>query len=114
MVNESIFQSGFVKTLRRDYPGAIVFKTDSQQTQGIPDILMLYGSHWFAFEMKKYKDASHRPNQDYYIKCFSKYTYAAFVYPENVDEVLANLRDITIKIDNEENGGEHCALNRLE
>lgn len=88
---ESDFQSFLISKLREQFPGSIILKNDASYKQGIPDLLILYGSHWAALEVKISKEASHRPNQDYYIKTMHAMSYAKFVYPENYEDILDEL-----------------------
>ena len=53
--------------------------------------LVLYGTTWGALEGKKSASASHRPNQDYYVQQMDEMSFAAFIYPENKEEVLNEL-----------------------
>jgi len=46
------------------------------------------------FETKKFTKASKRPNQQYYIDLFDDWSYARFVQPENMEEVLNELEQI--------------------
>ena len=48
-------------------------------------------------EIKISKQASKRTTQKYYINKFNEMSYAAFVYPENEDEVLDALQR-TLKV----------------
>ena len=93
MAKESKFQSDLKKDIKNEYPGCYVFKTDALQYQGIPDITILYKDKWAMLECKKSADARHRPNQDYYVNRIRNEAYASFIYPENRDEVLQELRD---------------------
>lgn len=88
MALERDFQSNLIKEIKERVPGCIVMKNDPNYIQGIPDLLILYKKKWAALECKKSKNAKHRPNQDYYISEMDKMSYAAFVYPENKEEVL--------------------------
>lgn len=89
---ESKFKTELIKEIKRQYPGAIVLKTDANQVQGIPDQLILYGQRWAAFEAKRSETASHQPNQDYYVDLFNEMSYASFVYPENKEVFLYELQ----------------------
>ena len=88
---ESKFQSDLIKELRKRFPDCIVIKNDPNYIQGIPDLLILHGSHWAALECKKSKSASHRPNQDYYVSRMNAMSYANFICPETREEVLYEL-----------------------
>ncbi len=91
MKNENVFQASLIRTIKNLLPGCIVLKLDSNYIQGIPDLLILYGITWVALECKKNENASHRPNQDYYVKTMNSMSFATFVYPENVQQVLEEM-----------------------
>ena len=77
-------------------------KNDANYIQGIPDLTILYKDSWATLECKKNKSASHRPNQDYYVKHMSEMSYSAFVYPENEEQVLKDLDMLFRRNTNEE------------
>lgn len=85
---ENKFQSKLIKEIKDRFPGCIVMKNDSSYIQGIPDLIVLFRNKWAALEVKKSNTASHRPNQDYYVDKMNNMSYAAFIYPENKEEVL--------------------------
>lgn len=85
---ESQFQHNLIKTIKDRFEGCIVLKNDSAYIQGIPDLLILYKSRWAALECKVGKGAHHQPNQDYYVKKMNDMSFAAFIYPENKEDVL--------------------------
>lgn len=87
-MKESKFQSDTLKEIEKRFPGAIVTKLDANYIQGIPDILVLYNNHWATLEFKKSRNASHRPNQDYYVGKMKDMSFSAFIFPENKEEVL--------------------------
>ena len=89
---ESKFQAELIKELKTIFPGCIIQKQDSGRIQGIPDLLILYEDKWAALEGKKSESASHRPNQDYYVDVMNDMSFAAFIYPENKEEVLNELQ----------------------
>lgn len=89
---ESGFQDKLVKDLKEKVlPGCMVFKMD--QIQGIPDLLILYKDKWAALECKKSANAHRRPNQEYYVNKMNEMSFSRFVYPENREEVLNELRE---------------------
>lgn len=88
---ESEFQSQLIKKLREKFPGCVVLKNDPNYIQGFPDLTILYRKRWAVLEVKKGKDAPHQPNQDYYIPMLNSMSYAAFIYPENEEEILREL-----------------------
>ena len=62
-------------------PGCVILKNDPNMKQGIPDITILYHSNYAVLEVKKSENATHRPNQDWYIEKFRDHfgVYANFV-----------------------------------
>lgn len=88
---ESKFQSQLIRKIKNEFPGCMVLKNDPTYLQGVPDLTVLCGNKWAALEVKKSANASHRPNQNYYVDKMNRMSYATFVYPENEKEVLAEL-----------------------
>lgn len=89
---ESKFQKELIDEIKRLFPGCIVMKNDSGYIQGFPDWTILYGERWAVLEAKRDKNASHQPNQDYYVMKLDDMSFARFVYPENKEEVLYELQ----------------------
>lgn len=87
---ESGFQDKLRKSLEEMFPGCMIFKMD--QIQGIPDLLVLYKNKWASLECKKSANASRRPNQEYYVERMNEMSFSSFIYPENKEEVLSELR----------------------
>lgn len=92
MKNENKFQADLIVRLKDEFEGCVVLKNDPTYMQGIPDLVIFYGSKWAALECKKTKNASKRPNQEYWVNRLDDMGYARFVYPENEDLVLEELR----------------------
>lgn len=74
------------------FPGCIVLKNDPNYLQGIPDLIILWGPRWATLEVKKSANASHQPNQDYYVATMNDMSFSRFIYPENKEEVLYELQ----------------------
>ena len=91
-MKESKFQSDLKKELKQMFPGCIVTKMDSGDIQGIPDLLILYKNKWATLENKRSANASKRPNQEYYVNKMNDMSFSRFIYPENKEEVLNDLR----------------------
>ena len=89
---ENKFKTDLIAELEAMFPGAIITHLDPNEIQGIPDILILYNDKWAVLEGKKSVDASHRPNQDYFVDLMNRMSFAAFIYPENKEEVLHELQ----------------------
>ena len=89
---ENRYQANLIKKLKKWFPGCIVMKNDSSYIQGIPDLLVLYKDKWASLECKKNANARHQPNQDYYVAKMNDMSFSSFIFPENEDEVLAELK----------------------
>lgn len=89
---ESKFQSRLIQELREMFPGCLVLKNDPNYIQGFPDLTVLYEDKWALLEAKRESDASHRPNQDFYVNKANQMSFARFICPENKEEVLHELQ----------------------
>ena len=92
MTPEGKFKAELRRELGVRLPGCIVMQLDSQEIQGIPDLLVLYQDKWATLECKKSERASHRPNQDYYVDLMNDMSFSAFIFPENKEAVLNELQ----------------------
>lgn len=93
-MRENKFQSDLKKELKSMFPGCIVTKLDSGDIQGIPDLLILYKNKWATLENKRNAKASKRPNQEYYVNKMNEMSFSRFIYPENKEEVLCELKNM--------------------
>lgn len=89
---ENRFKTQLIREIKERFPGSMVVHLDPNECQGIPDLLILYEDKWAALEGKKSESATHRPNQDYYVDVMNDMSFAAFIYPENKEEVLDELQ----------------------
>lgn len=89
---ENRFKTKLCHELKDMFPGCLVLHTNPNHIQGLPDLVLLYGEQWAALEGKKTKNAAHQPNQDYYVDKMNEMSFAAFIYPENKEEVLSDLQ----------------------
>ena len=92
-MRESKFQKDLKKELKKMFPGCIVTKMDAGAIQGIPDLLILYKDKWATLENKKSENATRQPNQEYYVSMMDDMSFSRFIYPENKEEVLNELRE---------------------
>jgi len=90
---ETDFQSDLKDEIRAMFPGCMIQKMDAGETQGIPDLLILHNKHWATLENKRHKNATHQPNQDYYVNLMDGMSFSRFIYPENKEDVLNELRE---------------------
>lgn len=91
---ERDFQSKLIKELKDIFPGCVILKNDPTYIQGIPDLLVLYKDKWGSLECKKNEKASRRPNQKYYVDMMNEMSFSRFIYPENKEKVLDELREV--------------------
>lgn len=89
---ENKFQANLIKKIKKLYPECIVMKNDPTYIQGIPDLLVLYKDKWVSLECKKNANARHQPNQDYYVEQMNNMSFSRFIFPENEEEVLNELK----------------------
>ena len=89
---ENKFQASLIRELKNKFPGCIVMKNDSSYIQGVPDLLVLHKDKWASLEVKRSSNASHQPNQDYYVDKMNEMGFSRFIYPENKDNVMTDLR----------------------
>lgn len=89
---ESLFQRLLIDELEEMFPGCVILKNDSSYRQGVPDLVVLYNDRWAMLECKKNSTSRSRPNQPYYVDMLNDMSFAAFIYPENKEEVLRDLQ----------------------
>jgi hypothetical protein len=90
---ENEYKRGLKKRIETRFPGCLVLKNDEQLRQGIPDMIILFGSRYAIVEVKRSIDASWRPNQEYYLEFVSNMGgIAFFICPENEREVLDEIQ----------------------
>lgn len=88
---EKKFEAGFIDRLEEEFPGCMIIKGNSSLRQGVPDRLLLHEDHWAFLEFKREENSDRQENQDFYIEKFNGMSYAAFVDPENADEVIREI-----------------------
>lgn len=90
---ENEYQAALKKRIEFRLPGCIILKNDEQLKPGIFDLTVLYGNRYAALEVKRERNAAKQPNQDYYLEEVAHMGgFAAFIYPENEEEVLDALQ----------------------
>ena len=94
MAKENAYQQELIKKLKRMFPkpDTMILKNDANYIQGVPDITILHKDRWAILECKRDRNAPHRPNQDFYVDKLNGMSYAAFIYPENEEEILREVQ----------------------
>lgn len=90
-MKESDFKAKLSNELYKRFPKCEILKNDAGYIQGICDWLILYKNKWAMLEVKRSKNSEKQPNQEYYVKKFGQMSYASFICPENMEEVLNDL-----------------------
>jgi hypothetical protein len=90
---ERNYQAQLIKKLKRRFRGCIILKNDSEYLQGVPDLTIFCEDMWAMLEVKASEDSPVRPNQNYYVDVMDKMSYASFIYPENEEAVIHDLKD---------------------
>lgn len=92
---ERDFQPLLKKEIRARFPGCYIFKLDSSEFQGIPDLLILFGNQWAILEVKRSEPTradDYQPNQEWYIDQFNQMSFSSVIFPENKEAVLNELQ----------------------
>lgn len=85
---ERDYQAKLIKQIEERLPGCVILKNDTDYLQGIPDLLILFHDRWAMLEVKRSRTARNQPNQTWYICMLNELSFAAFIFPENEEEVL--------------------------
>lgn len=91
-MRESVYQGKLIKKLLQRFPDCVILKNDPSKIQGVPDLTVLHGDRWAMLEVKESADAPEQPNQGHYIEKLADMSFAAFIFPENEEEVLDDLQ----------------------
>ena len=92
-MKESAFQAKIRTALRSR--GCKVYKMQQNATTSYatPDLLFLYGPKYGFLECKRKKPtpSDFQPGQEARVAYFDKMSFARVIYPENFDEVIADI-----------------------
>ena len=94
---EGNFKEKLIKDIEKEIPGCIVTKLEADFNNGIPDILILHENKWATLEAKKNKNEvtkqrRNKMSQDHYVASMNAMSFSRYVYPENKEEVLNELK----------------------
>lgn len=92
MVIESSFQGKLIREIETLFPGCFVLKNDCNYIQGFPDLTILWKEKWATLECKRNGQSHHQPNQDWYVERLNDMGFSRFIFPENKDEVIEELK----------------------
>lgn len=92
MTRESKYQVHVIERLMREFPGCFVVLNDSAYIQGVPDLTALFETGWAMLEVKASIHSAIGPNQRFYVDKLNRLGFAAFIYPENEEEVFDALQ----------------------
>ena len=91
-MRESTYQKRVILKLKARFPGCEVVKNDPTYIQGIPDLTVFYKDRWAMLEVKATANSKEQPNQRYYVEQMDSMSFAAFIHPDNEEEVLDELQ----------------------
>ncbi len=91
-MREAQYQAKLIRRLRREFPGCLILKNDTDYIQGIPDLTIFFYNCWAMLEVKASYDSPEQPNQAYYVDLCDRMSFAAFISPDNEEEVLDALQ----------------------
>ena len=89
---ENKYKQKLVKKLRVMFPDCHIQHNDARESPGIPDLTIFVGDRWGMLEVKKSAKETCRPNQEYWVEHYNTMSFAAFIYPENEEQVLNELQ----------------------
>ena len=89
---ERDYQSRLIRRIENMWPACVIMKQDTSFYQGVPDLIILHKNGWAMLEVKESEKASRRPNQEYYVDFYNGMSFAAFISPENEEDVLHDLQ----------------------
>lgn len=92
VMNENAYQATLIKKIKKRFPGCVVLKNDSAYQQGIPDLTILFCQMWAMLEVKPSATARVQPNQAYFVEQLDSMSFAAFIHPDNEEDVLDALQ----------------------
>lgn len=73
------------------------FTKEARSISGIPDIIGCINGRFFALEVKRSEKSKRSALQEYFIKNYNIVGgYCMFVYPENLERVIAELELLSI------------------
>lgn len=97
---ESRYQRKLIKRLKSEFPDCVILKNDAGYIDCIPDLTVFWGKHYALLEVKRSRKAfedsrkeDKRRNQEWYVNKFNNWSYASFVYPENEDQVISEMKE---------------------
>lgn len=89
------YKAKLVVKLKEMFPGCQIFRNDPKDShQGVPDLTIIYGDRWAMLEAKAAADSAVQPNQPHWVEHYNRLSFAAFIYPENEEEVLNALKQV--------------------
>ena len=94
---EGNFKKKLIKDLEKEFPDSIITKLEADYKNGIPDILILHKDKWATLEAKPTKadvtnERQNKLAQDHYVARMNSMGYSSYIYPENKQEVLNELK----------------------
>ena len=99
---ESQFQNKLIKRIKSEFgnDNVIILKNDPNYIQGFPDLTILGKKRYAILECKRSKNEHKQPNQEFYVNKANRLSYGRFIYPENEQQVLSDMKEYNIDVVN--------------
>ena len=91
---ESKLQTKLIKFLKSKGCYVLKPKPGPGVPVGCPDVIFFYEGFWGAIEVKSSATAEWQPLQKETLEKFNKWSYARKIYPENYEEIIAEIEHI--------------------
>lgn len=95
---ESKYQAQLIKKIEMMLPGCLITMNDANHRQGLPDLTVFFRDKWAFLEVKASEKSRERPNQRHYIEQWANRSFAAFIFPENEEQIMDALRDYMLEV----------------
>ena len=92
MAKESDFQAKVIKDLKAMGLAVVKNQASPGVPTGFPDITAFGEGIYFCLECKASARAKKQPRQDYWVNKLNEWSYAAFIYPTNWENVKAEIK----------------------
>lgn len=94
MVLEKDFQAKILRWLKSQGCVTLKYEANATTKAGVADIFFCKEGFYGFLECKKSKNAKKRPGQQAFIDKMAEWSYGAFVYPENWEEIKKTLGEM--------------------
>lgn len=91
MVLEKDFQAKVIRWLKSQGCVTLKYEANATTRTGVADVFFCKEGFYGFLECKRSKNAKKRPGQQAFIDKMAEWSYGAFVYPENWEQIKSEL-----------------------